>query len=95
MFGKIILETTFSTVEPGDGVLAHKHVLHRERNGNVCYNQVTSDGTGWQTESFHDNLEKGIRYFLKRVAEDRKRGWAGTKGIQVILPGSDDFGGDD
>ena len=82
----IILETTFSTVTPGDGTVAHKHVLHREANGCITYNRVQSDETGWETTCFHEDLEKGIKFFLKQVAADRKS-FLGNKSMKIILPG--------
>jgi len=82
----IILETTFSTVTPGDGTVAHKHVLHREANGCITYNRVQSDETGWETTCFHEDLEKGIKFFLKQVAADRKS-FLGNKSMKIILAG--------
>jgi len=79
----IILETTFSTVTPGDGTVAHKHVLHREVNGCITYNRVQSDETGWETTCFHEDLEKGIKFFLKQVAADRKS-FLGNKRMKII-----------
>lgn len=79
----IILETTWS--EKAEGIVQHKHVLHLEPNGCVTYNRFQNDGTGWETTCFHDNLEKGIRFFLKKIAYDRKT-FKESRKIRIILP---------
>jgi hypothetical protein len=84
MIDNIILETTFTKVKPGDGIVAHKLVLHKE-NDNIVYHQVQTDGSGWNRAEFHDDLEKALKHFLKMLREDRKS-FLGSKSMEVILP---------
>lgn len=65
---QIILKTTFSRKEID--TLSHCHILHKDHLF-YCYNRVTIDGIGWETESF-SQLEKALKYFLKKVKDDQK-----------------------
>ena len=71
MIGSILVETSWTTPVPGDGTVAHKHVLHVEPGtGRILYNRIQADGSGWNTQTFHDDYEKALRYFLREVAKD-------------------------
>ena len=77
---QIILETNFT--EKYQAEPTHKHVLHRD-NLFFLYNQFDDHGCGWQTRSFTD-LEKALKFFLKRIAEDRKT--LTGKNLKIVCP---------
>lgn len=79
-----ILETTFSEFVQGDAQC--QHVLAKEANTMFyVYNKFHADGAGYGTKCF-TTLEKGIKFFLKEVAYDR-RTFPEYRNIQVVMPG--------